>query len=245
MPGAEHTITAVPYGHLDRKTRDRTTATKSYFAQDGRARGDILQQKLGSVRGASRIRGCRRCTSVSAPASSSAPSGMAAVSGPGRGHVRIGRRHGGRRCSVRQQGLLLRWARRTLLGLALEDSRRGQDAGLRSRSGAGAAPRTPVVVFLPPAAGAALPPLSRGPSILRGLSLPLPFLLLFFLSGALAPAAALGDASPAERRLKLPRRETKHGPRPSPRTVRARRRKRRSRRGRRSGCTGTGVRRGT
>jgi hypothetical protein len=203
------------------------------------------------VRGASRIRGCRCCTSVSAPASSSAPSGMAAVSGPGRGHVPIGRRHGARRCSVRRRGLLLRWARRTLLGLALEDSRRGQNAGLGSRSGAAAAPRTPVVVFLPPAAAAAaaaaLPLLSRGSSILRGLPLPLPFLLLFFLSGALAPAAALGDASPAERRLKLPRRETKHGPRPSPRTVRARRRKRRSgsRRGRRSGRTGTGVHRGT
>jgi hypothetical protein len=142
----------------------------------------------------------------------------------------------------------LRWARRRLLGLALEDSRCGQNARLRSCSGAAAAPRTPILVFLPPAA-AALPRLSRGSSILCGLTLPclLLFFFLFFLPGALAPAAALGDASAAERRLKLPRRETKHGPRPSPRTVRARRRKRRSgsRRGRRNGPTGTGVHRGT
>jgi len=217
--------------------------------------GDILQQILPSVRRASRIRRCRCCTSISTPASSSAPSAMAAVSGPGRGgHVRIGRRHGARRCSVRRRGLLLRRARRTLLGFALEDGRRGQNARLRSCSGAaaGTAPRTPVVVFLPPAAAAAaLPRLSRWSSILRGLPLPLPFLLLFFFffCSALAPAAALGDTSPAEGHPKLPRRDTKHGPLPSPRTVRARQRKRRnrnrSRRGRRSGRTGTGIRRGT
>ena len=102
---------------------------------------------------------------------------MAAVSGPGRGHVRLGRRHGARRCCVRRRGSLLRWAQRTLLGFALEDGGRGQNAGLRSRTGAAAAPRTPVVVFLPPAAAAAataLPLLSRlegPPSIVGSLSL--------------------------------------------------------------------------
>ena len=92
----------------------------------------------------------------------------------------------------------------------------GTDKTPGFRAGAGAHRARPSSYLLPPPSLFGL----EGPSF-AGLLLP-----LFFLFGcALPPVAAFCDVSIAGGRLELPRRKSKHGPRTSSRTVRARRRK--------------------
>jgi len=140
------------------------------------------------------------------------------------GQVSIGRRLGARYsvcwpCLLRQAWVGPAWSRAGV----------GGDKTLGCATAASLPPR-PCVVFLPPPA--ALPLRARG-TVLRPFSFTLTFT---FLGCALPPVAAFRDASTTEGHLELPRRESKHGPRSSSRTARARRRKGRCRYGH-NGCT--------